>query len=291
MASALHVAIENGIAVDHLRPPRRVGEQVLARGQGRIRRGARPAQRATRRSRGAVLISGKPDTFIAGADIEEFAAMHLGGAGRAAASSEGQAMLDRLEQRPSSGRRRDPRRLPRGRARAGARLRLARLHRPSEDPARAAGGAARADPRCGGHAAAAARRGTAGRARHDPHREERTGTQGGADRSRGRPRAPGDPARHRPPARARTRGRREATQCQRALAHHAHAPSRRQPARSLDRVAAGTRDDPEEDAAATIPRPSRRSRPWRPATTGAPTALPRKRGCSARWPRHRCRRN
>ncbi len=44
----------------------------------------------------AVLISGKPDTFIAGADIEEFLGWTTG-AQAAAASAEGHAMLERLE--------------------------------------------------------------------------------------------------------------------------------------------------------------------------------------------------
>ena len=44
----------------------------------------------------AVLISGKPDTFIAGADIEEFLAWN-GAADATAASLEGHRMLDRLE--------------------------------------------------------------------------------------------------------------------------------------------------------------------------------------------------
>ena len=58
-------------------------------------------------------------------------------------SSTGQEMLSRLETLPQAGRRRDPRRLPRRRARAGARLPLPHRHRSSEDPARPSRGAAR----------------------------------------------------------------------------------------------------------------------------------------------------
>src|SRR4030095_12854721 len=45
----------------------------------------------------AVLISGKPDTFIAGADIEEFLEWKTA-AQAESASREGHALLDRLEQ-------------------------------------------------------------------------------------------------------------------------------------------------------------------------------------------------
>ena len=61
----------------------------------------------------------------------------------------------------------------------------------------AARDAARADSRRGRHAAAAEGRRAAGRARHDPHREERAREEGAADGAGGRARAPVDPARDR----------------------------------------------------------------------------------------------
>ena len=96
--------------------------------------------------RAVVLISGKPDNFIAGADIEEFTALTTQ-AEAERAEREGQEMINRLETLPQADRRRDPRRLPRRRARAGARLRLPDRHRSSQDPARPARGAARPHPR------------------------------------------------------------------------------------------------------------------------------------------------
>ena len=132
----------------HVRPPRRAGQHALHR---RWRRSStalldRP-RAATPSVRAVVLISGKPDTFIAGADIEEFTrAPHRRGRHGAEPSAR-RSCMNRVAASPQAGRRRDPRRLPRRRARARARLPLARRHRPPEDPARPPRGAARPHPR------------------------------------------------------------------------------------------------------------------------------------------------
>ncbi|MBC7898244.1 MAG: enoyl-CoA hydratase/isomerase family protein, partial [Cytophagaceae bacterium] len=95
MPSALHVAIENGIAVITFDLP---GESVnkFSRAVKDEFVGVLDRLNADSAVTGAVVISGKADTFIAGADIEEFMQWTTG-AQAAAASSEGHAMLDRLE--------------------------------------------------------------------------------------------------------------------------------------------------------------------------------------------------
>ena len=104
------------------------------------------------------MISGKPDSFIAGADIEQFLEFKSAADGGARQPRSDRTLLNRLETL----------RVPvvaaihgaclGGGLETGARLPLSRLHRSSEDDARAAGGAARADSRHGRHAATAAAR-------------------------------------------------------------------------------------------------------------------------------------
>ena len=96
--------------------------------------------------KGVVLISGKPDNFIAGADIDQFLAL------KSPAEAErisrlGQDLLQPPGDAARAGRRGDSRRLSRRRTRDGARLSLSHRHRPSEDDARASRGAARAHSR------------------------------------------------------------------------------------------------------------------------------------------------
>ena len=116
--------------------------------------------------------SGKPDNFIAGADIKDFTAIRSAIEGETLSRS-GQAILDRLEALRLPGGRRHPRRLPRRRPGDRARLPLPRRHRRPEDRAGPARGEAGAHPGRGRHAAAAAARRPRDRARPDPHRAQR----------------------------------------------------------------------------------------------------------------------
>ena len=156
--------------------------------------------------KGVVLISGKPDGFIAGADIEQFPALKTAAAAEAI-SRMGQELLHRLELL----------RVPvvaaihgaclGGGLETGARLSLSRVHRSPEDDVRASGGSARTDSGNGRHAASAAARWTAGRARHDSHRPKRARETRAANGSRRRDGAPGDSSRDRNRARAGARRR------------------------------------------------------------------------------------
>ena len=86
--------------------------------------------------RAIVLRSGKPDNFIAGADIKDFATIRSSLEGETL-SRQGQGVLDRLEALAGPGGGRDPRLLPGRRPRDGAGLRLSRGVGPSQDVARA----------------------------------------------------------------------------------------------------------------------------------------------------------
>ncbi len=96
--SAFSVVTENGIAVVTLdlpgEPVNKLNEAVKTEFETLLQRlGGDPAVRAV------VLISGKPDTFIAGADIEEFVALR-GLAEAEALSREGQQMINRVAALP-----------------------------------------------------------------------------------------------------------------------------------------------------------------------------------------------
>jgi len=93
--TALHVAVEDGIATVTFDSP---GESVniISRSVKNEFIALFQQLEADTSIRAAVLISGKPDTFIAGADIEEFLEWKTA-AQAESASREGHALLDRLE--------------------------------------------------------------------------------------------------------------------------------------------------------------------------------------------------
>ncbi|HXE56825.1 MAG TPA: fatty acid oxidation complex subunit alpha FadJ [Gemmatimonadales bacterium] len=96
--SAVRIAVENGVAVLTLDLP---GEPVnkLTAGVKRELEEAFARLRGDPAVRAVVLISGKPDIFIAGADIDEFTRLR-GQAEAEELSREGQAMLQRVEDYP-----------------------------------------------------------------------------------------------------------------------------------------------------------------------------------------------
>ena len=141
-----------------------------------------------------VLISKPRRRFIAGADIEQFVRAPVAAdAERASAAPARPSEPDAARPR----RRRDSRCLPRGRSRGRAGLPLPRLHGPSADDVRRAGGAARAHPRHGRHAAASAPCGTPGGPRHGSHREDDPGEARAPDGPCRRDGASVDPGRRR----------------------------------------------------------------------------------------------
>ena len=165
---------------------------------------------AERRSvKAIVFVSGKPDSFIAGADIDMLATVKTAAeATSARARRAGRRCRSSRTWQAQAGRRRHPRRRARRRPRAGARLHVPHRQRRPEDAARPARGAARPAPGRGRHAApAAADRHRAG-ARHHPHRQERARAKAAQARAGGRSGAGADPARRRHAARARARRRR-----------------------------------------------------------------------------------
>jgi 3-hydroxyacyl-CoA dehydrogenase/enoyl-CoA hydratase/3-hydroxybutyryl-CoA epimerase len=95
---ALAVSLESGVAVVTIDLP---GESVnkLSRPVKDEFAAVMRSLRADAAARAVVLISGKPDTFIAGADIEEFVATGME-EGFRALSREGHAFLDELESFP-----------------------------------------------------------------------------------------------------------------------------------------------------------------------------------------------
>ena len=83
----------------HLRPSRRAGQQAHRRRSRSSSRRCSSGSATTPTIRGVVLISGKPDTFIAGADIEELTALTTQ-AEAERLSFEGQEMVSRVETLP-----------------------------------------------------------------------------------------------------------------------------------------------------------------------------------------------
>ena len=93
--SAFTTVVENGIAVVTFdlpgEPVNKLGDAVKVEFEALLIR-----LRDDTTIRGAVLISGKPDSFIAGADIEEFSALTTESAAERL-SFEGQEMVSRVE--------------------------------------------------------------------------------------------------------------------------------------------------------------------------------------------------
>ena len=73
--SAFTTSTSNRYRRGHVRPAGRAGQQAVHRGGLEFEALLDPAARATPMMGAVVLISGKPDNFIAGADIEEFTAL------------------------------------------------------------------------------------------------------------------------------------------------------------------------------------------------------------------------
>jgi len=129
----------------------------------------------------AVFISGKPDVWIAGADIEEFLALKTASDAERL-SRDGQMLLDSVERPAHSDHRRNSRRVPRRRPRDRARLPLSDRDGSSKDDSRASRGSARIDSRCRRDSETSAQDRTHERARHDPHRQERSRKEGASAR-------------------------------------------------------------------------------------------------------------
>ena len=89
----------DGILVLTLDVPGREGEHAGPPDDGRVRRAAGRGWRRAPTCAGVVLRSGKPDGFIAGADIKDFTAIRSALEAETL-SREGQALLDRLEALP-----------------------------------------------------------------------------------------------------------------------------------------------------------------------------------------------
>ena len=85
--------------------------------------------------RSVVLVSGKPDLYIAGADIDGFLELRTA-AEAEALSREGQELMNRLERLACADGVRDSRRVPGRRARGGARRRVPHRDGSSENGAR-----------------------------------------------------------------------------------------------------------------------------------------------------------
>ena len=132
--------------------------------------------------RAVVLVSGKPDLFIAGADIEGFLELRTA-AEAEALSREGQELMNRLEKLRAPVVCCDSRVVRGRRARVGARGVVPHRDGSPEDGTRASRSAVGADTGRGRHAAAAAARRAPPLARNDPAGEERTREEGAADRA------------------------------------------------------------------------------------------------------------
>ena len=118
-----------------LRPAGRARQQAEPGGGRRVRAALlRAAGRRTPLIRAVVLISGKPDSFIAGADIDQFLLIQEPRPKGPRWDRAGQDLINRVEALPQAGGRRHSRRLPRRRTRAGPRLHLADRHRSSRRP-------------------------------------------------------------------------------------------------------------------------------------------------------------
>ena len=229
-------------------------------------------------------MSGKPDNFIAGADIDEFLELRTA-AEAEALSRDGQELLNRLEKL----------RVPVVAAIHGACLgggleaALACAYRDrdrsSEDGARAARGAARTDSRCGRHAAAAAARRAAAAldmiSRGRTCARRRRCRSGSIDelvhpaillRHRDRARA-----RSSPTERSRASAAMRCTACGDVLLED-------NPLGRSVVFRKARESDAREDARAIIPRRSRRSMRSSSRTSGdRAKGFARRRGCSARW--------
>ena len=219
LVSAFTTAVERRHRGRHLRSARRAGQQAQRRGRRSSSRRCSSASATTPPIRAVVLISGKPDNFIAGADIEEFTALTTQ-ADAERLSFEGQEMVSRVETLPK----------PVVAAIHGAclggglELALACHYRIATDHPKTQLGLPEVQlgliPGAGGCQRLPRLDRRARGARHDPHRQERARREGAPARSGGRAGAAEHPAAHARMARRRPAGARRRCPARAAEGRH-----------------------------------------------------------------------